>query len=357
MKDVLILTGAGQISLAIARRIGDDKKIIVGDWNIGNANNISQILNMAGFDAVPFKMDLSNKDSILEMIDEARKYGEVAMLVNGAGVSPSQASIEQILKIDLYGTAVLLEEVGKVINEEYFMKQEKNIDYFQIEGTPGGNQEWCTDFWMYLGGCGALAACDLSICLARNYGLKKCYPGDALNLTRKEYVDFSMKMKPYIHPRVGGVTKLSMFTDGCGQYLKDCGYGAEFETLDGDKPYEEAEKFVKKAIERNLPVIYLMLRHRDKEFKDLNWHWFCITGYKTEKEEVQQRQIKNSCIHTASIQANEMNKNKIKEGINLEERVYLNYHTYGEALSVDFKRLWNTGMYKRGGMVALKSIK
>ncbi len=56
------------------------------------------------------------------------------------------------------------------------MKQEKNIDYFQIEGTPGGNQEWCTDFWMYLGGCGALAACDLSICLARNYGLKKCYP-------------------------------------------------------------------------------------------------------------------------------------------------------------------------------------
>ena len=51
-----------------------------------------------------------------------------------------------------------------------------------------------------------------------------------------------MKMKPYIHPRVGGVTKLSMFTDGCGQYLKDCGYRAEFETLDGDKPYEEAEK-------------------------------------------------------------------------------------------------------------------
>lgn len=139
--------------------------------------------------------------------------------------------------------------------------------------------------------------------------------------------------------------------------FKGLWYRAEFETLDGDKPYEEAEKFVKNAIERNLPVIYLMLRHRDKEFKDLNWHWFCITGYKTEKEEVQQRQIKNSCIHTASIQANEINKNKIKEGVNLEERVYLNYHTYGEALSVDFKRLWNTGMYKRGGMVALKNIK
>ena len=37
------------------------------------------------------------------------------MLVNAAGVSPSQAPVEPILKVDLYGTAVLLEEVGKVI--------------------------------------------------------------------------------------------------------------------------------------------------------------------------------------------------------------------------------------------------
>ncbi len=114
-KDVLLVTGAGQISMAIARRIGNDKKIILGDWNIDNANNISNILNNAGFDAVPFKMDLSSRDSILDMIKEGQKYGEISMLVNGAGVSPSQASIEQILKVDLYGTAVLLEEVGKVI--------------------------------------------------------------------------------------------------------------------------------------------------------------------------------------------------------------------------------------------------
>lgn len=51
------------------------------------------------------------------MIEEAKKYGEIAMLINGAGVSPSQVSIETILKVDLYRTAVLLEEVGKVIKE------------------------------------------------------------------------------------------------------------------------------------------------------------------------------------------------------------------------------------------------
>lgn len=117
MKDVMIVTGAGQISMAIARRVGYGKKIILGDKNIENANNIAKIMNDAGFDAVPFEMDLSSRESILAMISEAKKYGDITMLVNGAGVSPSQAPIEAILKVDLYGTAVLLEEVGKVIKE------------------------------------------------------------------------------------------------------------------------------------------------------------------------------------------------------------------------------------------------
>ncbi|MDU6339862.1 MAG: SDR family oxidoreductase [Clostridium sp.] len=117
MKDVMIMTGAGQISMAIARRIGYGMKIIIGDKNPQNANTISKIMNDAGFDTVAFEMDLSSRESILDLIREAQKYGEISMLVNGAGVSPSQASIEDILKIDLYGTAVLLEEVGKVIKK------------------------------------------------------------------------------------------------------------------------------------------------------------------------------------------------------------------------------------------------
>lgn len=117
MKDVMIMTGAGQISMAIARRIGYGMKIIIGDKNPQNANTISKIMNDAGFDTVAFEMDLSSRESILDLIREAQKYGEISMLVNGAGVSPSQASIEDIFKIDLYGTAVLLEEVGKVIKK------------------------------------------------------------------------------------------------------------------------------------------------------------------------------------------------------------------------------------------------
>lgn len=115
MKDVMIVTGAGQISMAIARRIGYGKKIIMGDKNKENADIIAKTMNDAGFDVIPFEMDLSCRQSILDMIDEAKKYGPITMLVNGAGVSPSQASIETILNVDLYGTAILLEEVGKVI--------------------------------------------------------------------------------------------------------------------------------------------------------------------------------------------------------------------------------------------------
>lgn len=116
-KDVMIVTGAGQISMAIARRMGYGKKIIMGGKKIKNAKSIAKIMNDAGYDVEPIEMDLSSRESILNMIQIAKSYGDISMLINGAGVSPSQAPIEMILKVDLYGTAVLLEEVGKVIKE------------------------------------------------------------------------------------------------------------------------------------------------------------------------------------------------------------------------------------------------
>lgn len=117
MKDVMILTGAGQIGMAIARRMGYGMKIVIGDKSIKNAETISKIMNETGFDTEPIEMDLSSRESIKNIIKKAQSFGEISMLVNAAGVSPSQAPIEAILKVDLYGTAVLLEEVGKVIKK------------------------------------------------------------------------------------------------------------------------------------------------------------------------------------------------------------------------------------------------
>ena len=107
--------------MAIARRMGYGKKIVIGDKSIKNAETSSKIMNEAGFDTEPVEMDLSLRESIQNLIKKAQDFGKISMLVNAAGVSPSQASIETILKVDLYGTAVLLEEVGKVIKKGAFI--------------------------------------------------------------------------------------------------------------------------------------------------------------------------------------------------------------------------------------------
>lgn len=117
MKNVMLWAGAGQIGTAIARRMGTGMKIVVGDRKIENAQAAARTMNEAGFDVVPVEMDLASRGSIRHFLDEGQKYGPIRMLVNAAGVSPSQAPIEAILKVDLYGTAVLLEEVGRVIAE------------------------------------------------------------------------------------------------------------------------------------------------------------------------------------------------------------------------------------------------
>lgn len=115
MKNVMLLTGAGQIGMAIARRMGYGMKIVMGDKKLENAQAIAKTMNDAGFDVTAVETDISSRASIQALIAEGQKYGPITMLVNAAGVSPSQAPIEAILKVDLYGTAVLLEEVGKVI--------------------------------------------------------------------------------------------------------------------------------------------------------------------------------------------------------------------------------------------------
>lgn len=114
-KNVMIVTGAGQISMAIARRMGAGMKIVMGDKNPENARTIADTMNAAGFDVEPVEMDLASRASIQALVSRAQELGPVTMLVNGAGVSPSQAPIEAILSVDLYGTAVLLEEVGRII--------------------------------------------------------------------------------------------------------------------------------------------------------------------------------------------------------------------------------------------------
>ena len=90
-------------------------KIVVSDKSAANAASAALLLNNAGCDAVEHSCDISSKESVAELIKFSKELGPITAFVNAAGVSPSQASIETILKVDLYGTAMLIEEIGKVI--------------------------------------------------------------------------------------------------------------------------------------------------------------------------------------------------------------------------------------------------
>ena len=115
MKEVAVLIGSGSIGQAIIRRVGAGKHVVLGDLKIEAANTAAEILENAGFEVSTVAVDISSRESILNVIEHAQQFGTIKNVINAAGVSPSQAPVSAILKVDLYGTAVLLEEFGKII--------------------------------------------------------------------------------------------------------------------------------------------------------------------------------------------------------------------------------------------------
>lgn len=113
--EVIVLFGAGSIGEAIVRRVSAGRKLLLADYNENKLTEMKQHLTEAGFVVETIKADLSSRESIKEVVAKTQSLGDIMGLVNAAGVSPSQASPEQVLRVDLYGTSVLLEEFGKVM--------------------------------------------------------------------------------------------------------------------------------------------------------------------------------------------------------------------------------------------------
>jgi NAD(P)-dependent dehydrogenase (short-subunit alcohol dehydrogenase family) len=116
MKNVIVVIGAGQIGQAIARRVGVGKHIVLADMRPDNANAAAEVLGNAGYEVSVATVDVSSREAVHALVATATSLGEVTGLIHAAGVSPSQASPATILKVDLYGTALVLEEFGNVIS-------------------------------------------------------------------------------------------------------------------------------------------------------------------------------------------------------------------------------------------------
>ncbi len=115
MRDVIVVIGAGQIGQAIARRVGFGKHVLLADMRHDNASAAAEILANAGYEVSVAAVDASSREAVHALVETAAGLGDVAGLIHAAGVSPTQASPATILKVDLYGTALVLKEFGKVI--------------------------------------------------------------------------------------------------------------------------------------------------------------------------------------------------------------------------------------------------
>lgn len=114
-KDVIVVIGAGGIGLAIARRQGFGKTILLADWNAETLAAAATDLRAASYDVETRQVDVSSRATVKALANAAAVLGPVMQVINTAGLSPNMAPVEKVLEVDLYGSAVVFEEFERVI--------------------------------------------------------------------------------------------------------------------------------------------------------------------------------------------------------------------------------------------------
>ena len=194
------------------------------------------------------------------------------------------------------------------------------LPYFKIEDSFGGQQDWFPEYMMRIGGCGAVTACDCSIYFELYKNLHGLYPFDLKNLSKDDYIKFSNIMKPYLHPRWQGIDKLEIYIDGFTQFLRDKGENnLQLLGWDGHNDFKSTHMVLKHQIDNGYPIPCLTLHHQNILLQDYVWHWFLLTGYDF-------------------------------DGDNLQVKLT----SYGVERWFNFDMLWDTGFNARGGLIVFQ---
>ncbi len=223
----------------------------------------------------------------------------------------------------------------------------RELEHFMIGDSYGGNQDWFKSFMMRIGGCGAETACDSSLYFALHKGLDRLYPFAPDELTQTDYVEFSCIMEKYLWPRMSGINKIETFAEGYSKYLDDIGESRlTMDTFDGTEPVQNAAKVLREQIDNGFPVPALTLNHRNKSFKDFNWHWYLINGYDDTDE-----------VITDDEKSGGIERDIAKAGDEYSEEfggLKVKAVTYSGWTWVDFRKLWETGHVRRGGLILFR---
>lgn len=219
-------------------------------------------------------------------------------------------------------------------------RMKTELNYFYIEGSYGGNQEWFSTPFMKLGGCGAETAIESSIYFTKYFDKDLC-PFSLTELSISNYKNFGKIMRPYLSPRMSGIDRLDIFTEGYGKYLEDVGeHGIKMEEFGGEHTVDEAIEIVKSQIDKALPIPMLMLNHKDRKFKDYDWHWFIVNGYAEDVKAPNPGPWGNAGC--------EASHSKSPDG---SIRFYIKTATYSEWDWLDFRDFWDSGFERKGGLV------
>ena len=193
----------------------------------------------------------------------------------------------------------------------------KELDYFYIGSSLGWNQNDFKTYWMKIGGCGAVTACDSFVYFKKYFGNDRLYPHNVEKVDYDEYYAFTNVIKPYLRPRITGIDRLDIYIDGVRQYFDDVGENSlEISAYEGDNKYEDAKLILKNQIDKRYIVPMLVLNNKNTIVRDYVWHWFLLGGYEE-----------------------------------MEDRLMVKAITYGSYRWLDFADLWNSGHRRKGGLV------
>lgn len=194
----------------------------------------------------------------------------------------------------------------------------KKLDYFYVGNDYGGDQEALTDFVMKMGGCAAVTACDICVYLTKYMGEDLC-DFDANSFDERDYVKLTKTMKHYLHPRFSGVNTTKLFIDGFNEYLTSKGSNIKLSSLEGGESVIKAKELIKSQIDNGYPIPSLTLYHKNRDFKDYNWHWYIINGYEE-----------------------------------FEDTMMVKVVSYGNWRWFDFDELWSTHHTLKGGLIKIE---
>lgn len=196
-------------------------------------------------------------------------------------------------------------------------EMKKELDYFDVDGKYGWDQNDFKDLWMNKGGCACVTACDSFIYMRKYMGKDKLYPYDIDRITSLDYIDFSNSVKPYLSPRITGIDRLEIYVDGVSEFLEDMDeHSISLSEFSGDNSIDDAKNAVKSQIDKGLLVPMLVLMHKNPKYRDFSWHWFLLTGYDEE-----------------------------------EDKFLVKVVSYGSYRWFDLKELWDTGYRRKGGLI------